>query len=85
MKGGINIWRALRDTHSMHAAWQHVAGRPYCDEDLPRRINEKKDATMREHMRHAEREAVTDGSNRIARAIEVQAIAESQELGGVAL
>lgn len=82
MKGGINVWRALRDTHSAHKAWLHCAGRPYCDEDLPRRINEKEDAN---HMRNAEREAVTDGANRIQRAIEVQAIAESKELGCVAL
>jgi hypothetical protein len=29
MKGGVNIWKALRDTHSMHPAWLHCAGRPY--------------------------------------------------------
>lgn len=29
MKGGVNIWRALRDNDYVHAAWMHVAGRPY--------------------------------------------------------
>jgi hypothetical protein len=29
MKGGVNIWKAMRDTHSMHPAWLHCAGRAY--------------------------------------------------------
>jgi hypothetical protein len=29
MKGGVNIWKAMRDTHSMHPAWMHCAGRAY--------------------------------------------------------
>jgi hypothetical protein len=86
MKGGVNIWRALRDTHSAHPAWLHCAGRPYRDEDLPRRVNEKEDATLRANLRQAERDAVSDGSkSAIQRAIEIQANAESQELGVAAL
>ncbi|GBF88512.1 hypothetical protein Rsub_01227 [Raphidocelis subcapitata] len=38
MKGGVNVWRALRDTRDLHPAWMH-ADRPYREEDLPRRIN----------------------------------------------
>lgn len=38
MKGGVNVWRALRDTKDLHRAWMHV-DRPYREEDLPRRIN----------------------------------------------
>jgi hypothetical protein len=38
MKGGVNVWRALRDTRDFHAAWMHI-DRPYREEDLPRRIN----------------------------------------------
>lgn len=56
------------------------------DEDLPRRINEKADAKMRAQLATAEKEAVTDGSkSAIQRAIEIQANAESQELGVAAL
>lgn len=29
MKGGVNIWKALRDNHEVHPAWMHCAGRPY--------------------------------------------------------
>jgi hypothetical protein len=29
MKGGVNIWRALRDTDYVHPCWLHCAGRPY--------------------------------------------------------
>jgi 3-ketoacyl-CoA synthase len=29
MKGGVNIWKALRDNDEVHAAWMHIAGRPY--------------------------------------------------------
>jgi hypothetical protein len=38
MKGGVNVWRALRDTKDLHPAWMHI-DRPYREEDLPRRIN----------------------------------------------
>lgn len=86
MKGGVNIWFALRDTHSLHPSWAHVAGRPYRDEDLPRRVNEKEDAETKAHLRKAEADAVTDGSkSAIQRAIEIQANAESNELGVAAL
>lgn len=86
MKGGVNIWKALRDTDTMHAAWAHCVGRPYRDEDLPRRVNEKEDDILKANLRQAERDAVTDGSkSAIQRAIEIQANAESQELGVAAL
>lgn len=86
MKGGVNIWKALRDTDSMHPAWAHCAGRPYRDEDLPRRVNEKEDAVLKANLREAEREATTDGSkSAIQRAIEIQAAAETKELGVAAL
>lgn len=56
------------------------------DEDLPRRINEKADAKTRAQLAIAEKEATTDGSkSAIQRAIEIQANAESQELGVAAL
>jgi hypothetical protein len=38
MKGGINIWRALRSTHTMHPAWVHLANTPITEADLPRSI-----------------------------------------------
>ena len=43
MKGGVNVWRALRDTQSAHPAWMH-ADRPYREDDLPRRINAEQPA-----------------------------------------
>lgn len=56
------------------------------DEDLPRRVNEKENALQKAQMRQAEADAVTDGSkSAIQRAIEIQANAESQELGVAAL
>ncbi|GBF90415.1 hypothetical protein Rsub_03411 [Raphidocelis subcapitata] len=39
MKGGVNIWVALRDTHDTHRAWIHI-DRPYTELDMPRPINE---------------------------------------------
>jgi hypothetical protein len=39
MKGGVNIWVALRDTQDSHRAWLHI-DRPYTPEDLPRAIDE---------------------------------------------
>jgi hypothetical protein len=48
MKGGVNIWRALRDTKDLHRAWMHV-DRPYREEDLPRRINVEGDAERHAH------------------------------------
>jgi hypothetical protein len=38
MKGGINIWRALRNNHTMHPAWVHLADSPITEADLPRSI-----------------------------------------------
>jgi hypothetical protein len=38
MKGGINIWRALRNNHTMHPAWVHLADKPITEADLPRSI-----------------------------------------------
>lgn len=29
MKGGVNIWKALRDNHYVHSCWMHCAGKPY--------------------------------------------------------
>ena len=55
MKGGVNIWVALRDTRDLHRAWAGVE-RPYREEDMPRRINEARapapllfDAAARPH------------------------------------
>jgi hypothetical protein len=39
MKGGVNIWVALRDTQDSHRAWLHI-DRPYTQADLPRSIDE---------------------------------------------
>lgn len=40
MKGGCNVWRALRDVDgSAHTAWWHLQGRPITEEDLPRGID----------------------------------------------
>eukprot|EP00882_Tetradesmus_deserticola_P000497 GHRQ01000548.1.p1 GENE.GHRQ01000548.1~~GHRQ01000548.1.p1 ORF type:complete len:504 (+),score=215.48 GHRQ01000548.1:478-1989(+) len=38
MKGGINIWRSLRNVHTMHPAWVHLANAPITEADLPRSI-----------------------------------------------
>ncbi|KAF6256625.1 FAE1/Type III polyketide synthase-like protein-domain-containing protein [Scenedesmus sp. NREL 46B-D3] len=38
MKGGINIWRALRNNHTTHPAWVHLANSPITEADLPRSI-----------------------------------------------
>ena len=40
MKGGVNIWVALRDTRDAHRAWLHCE-RPYTEEDMPRRISDR--------------------------------------------
>jgi hypothetical protein len=59
---------------------------PHRDEDLPRRVNEKQNAKMKAQMATAEAEAKSDGTkSAIQRAIEIQANAESQELGVAAL
>lgn len=29
MKGGVNIWKALKDNDYVHPCWLHCAGRPY--------------------------------------------------------
>jgi len=42
MKGGVNVWKALRDTKDLHSAWLHI-DRPYREEDLPRKINTEAD------------------------------------------
>ncbi|GLC40215.1 3-ketoacyl-CoA synthase 11 [Pleodorina starrii] len=40
MKGGCNVWRALRDVDgSGHTAWAHFAGRRLREADLPRGID----------------------------------------------
>ncbi|KAG2486089.1 hypothetical protein HYH03_015290 [Edaphochlamys debaryana] len=40
MKGGANVWRALRDVDgSGHAAWAHLRGRRITEADLPRGID----------------------------------------------
>jgi len=44
MKGGVNIWRALKDIDCEHPAWAHLNGRAYTDDDMPRRVNEPKKA-----------------------------------------
>ncbi|KAI8470967.1 MAG: FAE1/Type III polyketide synthase-like protein-domain-containing protein [Monoraphidium minutum] len=46
MKGGVNVWRALRDTQDLHRAWMH-ADRPYAEEDLPRRIGAEEEREAR--------------------------------------
>ncbi|GIL63203.1 hypothetical protein Vafri_17330 [Volvox africanus] len=40
MKGGCNVWRALRDVDgSVHVAWGHLAGKKITEADLPRGID----------------------------------------------
>lgn len=38
-QAGVNVWRALRDTSSIHPAWRHIAGKPVTEADLPRPIS----------------------------------------------
>ncbi|KAI8472024.1 MAG: FAE1/Type III polyketide synthase-like protein-domain-containing protein [Monoraphidium minutum] len=40
MKAGVNVWRALRDNRSVHAAWRHLMHKPLTEADLPRGIDE---------------------------------------------
>ncbi|KXZ47999.1 hypothetical protein GPECTOR_31g363 [Gonium pectorale] len=48
MKGGCNVWRALRNVDgSKHKAWQHLMGRPLTEADLPRGI--EKDVVRHPH------------------------------------
>jgi len=71
--------------HAVYA-YCHAIHYAHRDEDLPRRINEKADEKMKAHMATAEAEAKSDGTkSAIQRAIEIQANAESQELGVAAL
>lgn len=76
MKGGVNIWRALKDNNCTHPAWRHLNGRAYTEEDLPRKINEPKKAG---HV-HVE---TTQGS--IMDAIVEEGREETAELGVAAL
>ncbi len=40
MKGGCNVWRALRNVDgSKHRAWAHLEGKPLTEADLPRGID----------------------------------------------
>jgi hypothetical protein len=40
MKGGCNVWRALRDVDgTTHRAWRHLEGRPLTEAELPRGID----------------------------------------------
>jgi len=39
MKGGVNIWVALRDTMTPHRAWMHIST-PYTENDMPRSISD---------------------------------------------
>lgn len=39
MKVGVNAWRALRDVRELHPSWEHLAGRPLTEDDLPRNID----------------------------------------------
>jgi hypothetical protein len=55
MKGGVNIWRALRDTKDLHPSWLHI-DRPYEEADLPRKINAEHE--------HGEGVAVPAGGSR---------------------
>jgi hypothetical protein len=49
MKGGVNIWVALRDTLDSHRAWMHVAA-PYVESDMPRSISDPRKAKDSAHM-----------------------------------
>lgn len=40
MKGGVNVWQALRDTRDVHPAWARVEA-PYTEHDMPRRWLDK--------------------------------------------
>jgi hypothetical protein len=101
MKGGVNVWRALRDTQDLHPAWMHI-DRPYREEDLPRRINiEEKAAAGSGKAGKGAAEDATRASGKAARAngpaangkdkdaiqraIEIEANHEADELGVVAL
>lgn len=87
MKGGVNVYKALKDTHSMHKAWAHVAGKPYTEADLPRPINENKGKRGPEE-EELHQNGYKNGKhhkNGIQRAVEMEAKIESDELGVVAL
>ena len=38
MEAGVNVWKALKDNHCVHKAWEHLAETPLTEEDLPRSI-----------------------------------------------
>jgi hypothetical protein len=83
MKGGVNIWRALKENHSEHPAWRHLNGRAYTDDDMPRRVNEPKKAgapaaAVPEGQMGQEKGAITD-------AIVEEGKEEMAELGVAAL
>ncbi|PNW84282.1 hypothetical protein CHLRE_04g228150v5 [Chlamydomonas reinhardtii] len=57
MKGGCNVWRALRDVDgSSHTAWRHLGGRRLSEAELPRGIT-------RDVVRHARAEEFLAGSS----------------------
>ncbi|KAG2452218.1 hypothetical protein HYH02_003248 [Chlamydomonas schloesseri] len=62
MKGGCNVWRALRDVDgSAHTAWRHLGGRRISEAELPRGIT-------RDVVRHARAEEFLAGSSGAAAA-----------------
>jgi hypothetical protein len=55
MKGGVNIWVALRDTQDPHPAWMHAKA-AYAEKDMPRSIlnpHEERDVLGKEVRKRA--------------------------------
>lgn len=38
MEAGVNVWRALKNNHCIHKAWEHLKDTPLTEDDLPRSI-----------------------------------------------
>jgi 3-ketoacyl-CoA synthase len=100
MKGGVNVWRALRDLSDVHPAWRHCAGRPYVEADLPRRIYETPEEEATALARQAAIKAGSTGAARraaraaggvakrqvsMAAAVQHESELESKDLGVAAL
>jgi len=100
MKGGVNVYRALRDLSDVHPAWRHCAGAPYAEADLPRRIYETAEEEREALARQAAIKAGWTGAGRraarasgaaakrhvtVAAAVQHESELESKDLGVAAL
>ena len=100
MKGGVNVYRALRDLSDVHPAWRHCAGTPYVEADLPRRIYESPEEEATALARQAAVKAGATGAGRraarasgaaakkgvsVAAAVQHESELESKDLGVAAL